>query len=143
MKRKGLLVLILVTLVILIGCEGVIPAPGLSDADWIKISTMWTDSKDNEFSYVSSDEGEHIDIQYNESEEIRYRCYIPEYSFANNQLIGAYTYFDSESELQGPYDVTITFSYASGVLTVSYSEQGTEKGVLDGVTMHLTPPEDS
>jgi len=142
MKRKGLLVLILVTLVMLIGCEGDIPAPGLSDADWIKISTMWTDSDDNEFSYVSSDEGGHIDIQYNESEEIGYRCYIPEYSFANNQLIGAYTYHDSKG-LQGPYDVTITFSYASGVLTVSYSEQGTEKGVLDGVTMHLTPPEDS
>jgi hypothetical protein len=138
MKRKGLLVLILVTLVILIGCVEDIPAPELSDADWIKISTMWTDSDYNEFSYVPSDEGGHIDI-----ESVGYRCYIEEFSYANNQLSGSYTYFDSESELQGPYDVTITFSYASGVLTVSYSEQGTEKGVLDGVTMHLTPPEDS
>lgn len=143
MKRKGLLVLMVVTLVLLVGCKEGSPPPGISDADWMKISTTWMDADSNEFSYVPSGDGDgHIDIQYNPSDTVQYRCYIEEFTYANNRLTGTYTYFDTESALQGPFDVTIDFSYASasGVLTLVYSGQGTGGDVLNGITMNLTVP---
>lgn len=141
MRRKGLLVLMLVTLVMLVGCEEDTPTPGIIDTDWMKVSTTWMDASFNEFSYVPSDDGSgHIDIQYNISDTIGYRCYIEEFVYDNNQLTGTYTYHDTESELQGPFDVTIDFSYASEVLTVTYSGQGVTGDVLHGVTMNLAVP---
>ncbi|MDX9985519.1 hypothetical protein, partial [Sphaerochaeta sp.] len=75
-----------------------------------------------------------------------YLCYIDEFNYQNGQVVGTYTYndpLDGVGTLRGPISVTMTFSYAGGTLTITYSSPDTLYDVLDGVTMNLQIPSES
>lgn len=145
MVKKGVLILLLVSLFVLVGCEEGSPAPNLGPlaaADWVQIDTHWDDGAGNSFAYVYDSDADdaHIDIHViSGSDDII--CYIEEFNYQNGQVVGTYTYHDplDSNILRGPIDVTMTFSYASGTLTITYSGPGTTYDILDDVIMILTP----
>jgi hypothetical protein len=147
MAKKGILVLMMLALVMLVGCEEGDPRFNeVIDQDWVQDGSYWEDDNGNSFAYMydESEDNYWIDIHCMDGGN-DYLCYIDEFNYENGQVVGTYTYHDpvdGESTLRGPFSVTITFSYASETLTVNYSGPGTLHDVLDGVTMnlHLPPP---
>ena len=146
MAKKGILVLMMVALMVLVGCEEGDPQFNeVIDQNWVQDGSYWEDGVGNAFAYVDDSAGDyHIDIYYKDG-EVDYLCYIEEFNYENGQVVGTYTYndpLDGVDTLRGPISVTMTFSYAGGTLTITYSSPGTLYDVLDGVTMnlHLPPP---
>jgi len=148
MAKKGILVLMMVALMVLVGCEEGNPeVTEIIDQSWVQDGSYWADGAGNSFSYMydESEDNYWIDIHCMDGGN-DYLCYIDEFTFTNGQVVGTYTYFDpldSDSTLRGPISVTMSFSYAGGTLTITYSGPGTLYDVLDGVTMNLQIPSES
>lgn len=147
MAKKGILVLMMVALMVLVGCEEGDPQFNeIINQSWVQDGSYWEDGVGNSFAYVDDSAGDyHIDIHYKDG-EVDYLCYIEEFNYENGQVVGTYTYFDpldSDSTLRGPISVTMSFSYAGGTLTITYSGPGTPYDVLDEVTMNLQIPSES
>lgn len=148
MAKKGILVLMLVALMVLVGCEEGNPeVTEIIDQSWVQDGSYWEDGAGNSFAYMYDEieDNYFIDIHCMDG-GINYLCYIDEFNFADGQIVGTYTYFDpldSDSTLRGPISVTMSLSYAGGTLTITYSGPGTLYDVLDGVTMNLQIPSES
>lgn len=148
MAKKGILVLMMVALMVLVGCEEGNPeVTEIIDQSWVQDGSYWEDGAGNSFAYMYDEieDNYFIDIHCMDG-GINYLCYIDEFNFADGQIVGTYTYFDpldSDSTLRGPISVTMSLSYAGGTLTITYSGPGTLYDVLDGVTMNLQIPSES
>ena len=145
MAKKGILVLMMVALMVLVGCEEGDPQINeVIDQSWVQDGSYWEDVSGNSFAYMFDADADDyfIDIHCLVG-SVDYLCYIEEFNYENGKVVGTYTYFDpldSENALRGPISVTMTFSYASGTLTITYSGPGTQYDVLNGVTMNLQLP---
>ncbi len=145
MAKKGILVLMMLALMVLVGCEEGNPRFNeVIDQNWVLDGSRWEDSAGNSFSYLydEAEENYFIDIHCMDG-SVDYLCYIDEFNFSDGQVVGTYTYFDpldSDSALRGPISVTLSFSYAAGTLTITYSGPGTTHDILDGVMMNLQIP---
>jgi len=142
MVKKVALILLLAGLLVLVGCEeGVTPPNEVIDQSWVLMSTSWEDAAGNSFSYMNNSGDDYLIDIHVISGSYNIICYIEEFNYENEQVIGTYTYFDPlDSEIErGPIDVAMTFSYASGALTITYTGPGTTYDILDGVTMTLDP----
>lgn len=148
MAKKGILVLMMVALMVLVGCEEGDPQFNeIINQSWVQDRSYWEDGAGNSFAYMYDEIEDRyfIDIHCMDG-GINYLCYIDEFNFADGQIVGTYTYFDpldSDSTLRGPISVTMSLSYAGGTLTITYSGPGTLYDVLDGVTMNLQIPSES
>lgn len=148
MAKKGILVLMMVALMVQVGCEEGDPQFNeIINQSWVQDGSYWEDGAGNSFAYMYDEieDNYFIDIHCMDGGN-DYLCYIDEFNFADGQIVGNYTYVDpletEETISRGPISVTMTFSYAGGTLTITYSGPGTLYDVLDGVTMnlHLPPP---
>lgn len=146
MGKKVVLILLLVGLLVLVGCEEGTPALNLGPLaaeNWVQIDTHWEDGAGNSFAYVYDSDADdaHIDIHVNVGSD-NLICYIDEFDYENGEVTGTYTYFDNDpngSTLQGPFEVTMEFSYSSNVLTITYTGTGASGDILNNVTMGLNP----
>jgi len=148
MAKKGILVLMMVALMMLVGCEEGDPRFNeIINQSWVQDGSYWEDGAGNSFAYMYDEieDNYFIDIHCMDGSN-DYLCYIDEFNYQNGQVVGTYTYndpLDGVGTLRGPISVTMTFSYAGGTLTITYSSPDTLYDVLDGVTMNLQIPSES
>lgn len=148
MAKKGILVLMMVALMVLVGCEEGDPRFNeIINQSWVQDGSYWEDGAGNSFAYMYDEieDNYFIDIHCMDGSN-DYLCYIDEFNYQNGQVVGTYTYndpLDGVGTLRGPISVTMTFSYAGGTLTITYSSPDTLYDVLDGVTMNLQIPSES
>ena len=147
MAKKGILVLMMVALMVLAGCEEGDPQiTEIIDQSWVQDGSYWEDGAGNSFAYMYDESGDDysIDIHCMDGGN-NYLCYIEDFNYEDGQVVGTYTYFDPlvPDTIRGPISVTMSFSYAGGTLTITYSGPGTLYDVLDGVTMNLRIPSES
>ncbi len=147
MAKKGILVLMMLALMVLAGCEEGDPQiTEIIDQSWVQDGSYWEDGAGNSFAYMYDESGDDysIDIHCMDGGN-NYLCYIEDFNYEDGQVVGTYTYFDPlvPDTIRGPISVTMSFSYAGGTLTITYSGPGTLYDVLDGVTMNLQIPSES
>ncbi|MDK2860064.1 MAG: hypothetical protein PWP25_1250 [Sphaerochaeta sp.] len=135
MAKKGILFLLIIGLFVFVGCE---ETPPNTTLEWTTVATEWTTDDDWQLSYVSTDEGDHIDLGWNQTvgdPSTEQRCYLFEenYSIENNVLSGQYTKEGDETL----YDIVITFNYNESTNTVSFSCVG--EGILNGESFTFYP----
>ncbi len=107
------------------------------NADWIEVSTEWTDSDDSQLSYVVSGSSNHLDIAWYTNPSDTIMGFIEEYTYSNGKLEGTYTSFEN-TDPDEEFDISLTFSYAAPTLTVGVVADG----VLGNKTLYLIPVDD-
>ncbi|MGE4585546.1 MAG: hypothetical protein AB7C91_12925 [Sphaerochaeta sp.] len=127
-------VLLLVGAIALVGCDGNVD----TSIKWKDIATEWTDSNQSQLSYVDQSSSIHIDLGYYETPSDSnswVMCYFPSFEYANDTLTASYTSQATGESEQGPYQISIKFSYSNGVLTAVCSGSGP----LAGRTFSFVP----
>ena len=134
MAKKGILVLMMLALVMLVGCE----EGTSSDVDSIiGISDRWGEGTVAKpwIEFVVSVDSLLIDVIFSDSD--RYVVAIESYS--QNTLIGTYHLDDgTDTNLEDDDSISISLSYNAPILTVSFTGQG----VLNGKSYNLEPATD-
>jgi len=134
MAKKGILVLMMVALMVLVGCE---EGAGSDVDSIIGISNRWGKGTLTKpwIDFVVSEESFIIDVVFNPSD--RYTVAIESHS--QNTLLGTYHLDDgTDTNLEDDDSITIGLSYNAPVLTVTFTGQG----VLNGKSYNLEPATD-
>jgi hypothetical protein len=144
MAKKGILFLLIIGLFVFVGCE---ETPPNTTLEWTTVAKEWTNDDEGQLSYVTTDEGNHIDLGWyaisDDDTSIYEMCYLDEedYVVADNVLTGQYTYNgDGDGDGDGDeiyYDIVITFNYNESTNTVSFSCVG--EGILNGESFTFYP----
>ncbi|MFA6785573.1 MAG: hypothetical protein WC136_11770 [Sphaerochaeta sp.] len=106
------------------------------ESAWVDASTEWGDAQGSQLSYVDSGTSIHLDLGWytNPSDNNTWTMgYIDEFTYENGTLTGTYSSFQN-SDSDELFSITLTFSYASGTLTVVCNAGG----VLGQKTLTLT-----
>ena len=133
-----LLVVCLFLVLILSGCsEPTTIFTNEIESDWLDASTEWSDAQGSQLSYVDTGTNIHLDLGWytDPSDNNTWIMgFIAEFTYENGTLTGTYSSFQN-SDSDELFSITLTFSYASGTLTVVC----TAGGVLGQKTLSLTP----
>lgn len=141
MKKVSILALLVIGLLVFVGCDGDIG--GDTTLEWTTVATEWTTDDEWQLSFVPSDDGDHIDLGWNETigdSSTEQRCYLFEenYEIKNNVLSGQYTVDGDVNDTL--YDIVITFSYNANTTILSFSCVG--EGILHGESFSFYPNPD-
>ena len=128
--RKIIFVVVFIALIMTVsGCKEAILTNEI-DADWVSVDKEWKDSVDQDkahLSYVDGTPPAHLDIMWNDTpsdSNAEIFGYIDTFTYKNGTLHGKYTSDDNVGNENTEYDITLTFSYSSPILTVEVDADG-------------------